>query len=161
MSVCGREKRQLCAIIESLRQMFGAGTREHQDKRKKVNTVFLCFLILIVFKSIEQVMVSNFPYVKGVRTRYVTTLTKNKTKQNGLDILDSDAKSQDETALIMKINRCIDRLQLYCEKVEIQTDKVAKIVDSSESELTAQLIAETDLVSLCNELCFRSQTIQR
>ena len=47
----------------------------------------------------------------------------------------------------MKINKCIDRLQLYCEKVEIQTDKVAEVVDSSESELIAQLIAETDLVS--------------
>ena len=69
--------------------MFGAGTRERQDKRNKVNTVFLCFLILIVFKSIKQVMASNSPYIKVVRTRYVTTLTKE--TQNGLDILDSDA----------------------------------------------------------------------
>lgn len=38
-------------------------------------------------------------------------------------------------------------MQLYCEKVEIQTDKVAEVVDSSESELIAQLIAETDLFS--------------
>ena len=92
MSVCGRDKRLLCAIIRSLRQMLGAGTRERQDKRSKVNTVFLCFLILIVFKSIKQVMASNIPYVKGVRTKYVTTLTTE--TQNGLDILDSDAKSK-------------------------------------------------------------------
>ena len=47
----------------------------------------------------------------------------------------------------MKINKCIDRLQLHCEKVEIQTDQVAEVVDSSESEVIAQLIEETDLVS--------------
>ena len=38
-------------------------------------------------------------------------------------------------------------MQLYSENVEIQTDKVAEVVDSSESELIAQLIAETNLVS--------------
>ena len=68
-------------------------------------------------------MASNLPYLKGVRTRYVNTLSKE--IDNAKDILVCDTKLVDETELILSINRCVERLQLYCDKVENQTDKLA------------------------------------
>ena len=51
------------------------------------------------------------PYLKGVRTRYVNILKK-ETKV-ALDLLAIDEHFVDETELILKINNCAERLQLY------------------------------------------------
>ena len=69
-------------------------------------------------------MTSNLPYLKGVRTRYVNTLTKK--TDIAKDILACDTKLVDETELTLSINRCVERLQLNCDKVENQTDKLAE-----------------------------------
>lgn len=87
------------------------------------------------------------PYLKGVRTRYVNILTKE--TQIGLDILASDIELIDETELTLKINKCIERLQSYCEKVENQTDKLAEAIGDSDTELTQQLITENE--SVCDK----------
>ena len=58
---------------------------------------------------------SNMPYLKGVRTRYVNILKK-ETKV-ALDLLAIDERLVDETELILKINNCVERLQLYNDKV--------------------------------------------
>ena len=91
-------------------------------------------------------------YLKGVRTRYINILAKE--TQIWLDILASDLEFEDETELTLKINKCTERLQLYCEKVETQTDKLAEAIDSSDTELTQQLITENE--SICD---FRPQAI--
>ena len=89
-------------------------------------------------------MASNLPYLKGVRTRYVNTLTKE--IDNAKDILACDTKLVDETELILSINRCVERLQLYCDKVENQTDKLAEALGVKDEELTKHLINENEVV---------------
>ena len=46
----------------------------------------------------------------------------------------------------MRCNSYIDRLQLYCEKVENQTKKLAEAVSDSDPELINQLISENESV---------------
>ena len=89
-------------------------------------------------------MASNLPYLKGVRTRYVNTLSKE--IDNAKDILVCDTKLVDETELILSINRCVERLQLYCDKVETQTDKLADALGVKDEELTKHLINENEVV---------------
>ena len=54
---------------------------------------------------------SNVPYLKGVRTRYVNIL--NKETADALDLLATAEYTVDETELILKLNNCVERLQLY------------------------------------------------
>ena len=89
-------------------------------------------------------MASNLPYLKGVRTRYVNTLSKE--IDNAKDIFACDTKLVDETELILSINRCVERLQLYCDKVENQTDKQADALGVKDEELTKHLINENEVV---------------
>ena len=70
-----------------------------QERRQRVNKKFMLpFLYHFVFKN----KVSNLPYLKGVRTRYINILKKE--THCGLEILASDIKSFDETELTLKIN---------------------------------------------------------
>ena len=92
-------------------------------------------------------MASNIPYLKGVRTRYVNTLKK-ETKV-GLDLLSIDTGFIDETELILKINNCVEPLQLYCDKVENQSEKLAEAVGDKDSDLTDLLVAENE--SVCDK----------
>ena len=71
-------------------------------------------------------MASNLPNLKEVRTRYVNILKKE--THIGLEILASDVNLFDETELALKINNCIVRLQIYCDNVENQTDKLAEAI---------------------------------
>lgn len=89
-------------------------------------------------------MASNLPYLKGVRTRYVNMLKKE--TDVGLDLLSRDIKVSDETELILSINRCVERLQLYCDKVENQTDKLADALGDKDEDLTERLITENEYV---------------
>ena len=89
-------------------------------------------------------MASNLPYLKGVRTRYVNILKKE--THIGLEILASDVKLFDETELTLKINNCIDRLQIYCDKVENQTDKLAEALGDKETEFSEQLVTENGTI---------------
>lgn len=89
-------------------------------------------------------MASNLPYLKGVRTRYVNMLTKE--IDVGLDLLTRDIKFADETELVLSINRCVERLQLYCDKVENQIDKLADALGDKDEDLTVRLITENEIV---------------
>lgn len=89
-------------------------------------------------------MASNVPYLKGVRTRYVNILKK-ETKV-GCDLLAIDTELVDETELILKVNNCVERLQLYSDKVEYQTEKLADAVGDSDTELTNLLVTENETV---------------
>ena len=61
-------------------------------------------------------------------------IVKKETKV-GLDLLGIDAGLIDETELILKINSCVERLQLYCDKVENKTEKLTEAVGDSGTEL--------------------------
>ena len=92
-------------------------------------------------------MVSNLSYLKGVRTRYINILQKE--MQCGLDILASDLELIDDTELILSVNKCVERLQLYCDKVENQTDKLAEAIGNKDADLSEQLVSEN--ASICDK----------
>ena len=89
-------------------------------------------------------MASNVPYLKGVRTRYVNILKKE--TKGGWDLLAIDTELFDEAELILKVNNCVERLQLYGDKVEFQTEKLADAVGDSDTELTNLLVTENETV---------------
>ena len=62
------------------------------------------------------------------------------------DILVCETKLMDGTELNLSINRCVERLQLYCNKVENQTDKLAEALGVKDEELTKHLINENEVV---------------
>lgn len=92
-------------------------------------------------------MASNIPYLKGVRTRYVNILKRE--TNVALDLLSIDTRLIDETELILKINNCVERLQLYCDKVENQTEKLAEAVGDKDTDLTDLLVSENE--SVCDK----------
>ena len=67
-------------------------------------------------------MAANTSYIKGVRTRYVNILKKE--TKIAQDLLASSGLFTDETEMIIKCNSCIERLQMYCDKVEKQIREV-------------------------------------
>ena len=92
-------------------------------------------------------MAPNLSYLKGVRTRYITILQKE--MQCDLDILASDLELIDDTELILSVNKCVERLQLYCDKVETQTDKLAEAIGNKDADLSEQLVSEN--TSICDK----------
>ena len=92
-------------------------------------------------------MASNLPYLKGVRTRYINIMKKE--TDCGLEILSSDVKLFDETDLTIKINNCVERLQIYCDKVENQSDKLGEAIGDTNKELSEQLVIENG--SICDK----------
>ena len=59
---------------------------------------------------------SNVPYLKGVRTRYVNILKKEIAID--FDLLAAAEYTVVQTELILKLNDCVERLQLYSDKVK-------------------------------------------
>ena len=51
--------------------------------------------------------------------------------------------------LIPKISNCIEKLHVYSEKIESQTEKLAETICDSDTELKAQLIYEN--MDICDE----------
>ena len=84
---------------------------------------------------------SNVPYLKDVRTRFVKKETT-----VALELLAIDEYLVDETELILKIKSCVERLQLYSDKVENQTEKLADAIGDSDTDFTKQLVTETETV---------------
>ena len=87
---------------------------------------------------------SNVPYLKGVRTRYVNILKKKITI--ALDLLAAAEYTVVETELILKLNNCVERLQLYSNKVENQSEKLADAIRGSDTEYTNILVTENEAV---------------
>ena len=85
-------------------------------------------------------MTSKVQYLKGVRTRYVNTLQK-ETKL-GQDLIPISGDVSDEIEFMIRCNSIIERIQLYHEKVENQTEKLAEAVDDSDEELIKQIVSE-------------------
>ena len=87
---------------------------------------------------------SNVPYLKGVRTRYVNILKKE--TANASDLLATAEYTVDETELILKLNNCVERLQLYSDKVENPSEKLADAIGGSDTEYTNVLVTENETV---------------
>ena len=87
-------------------------------------------------------MGSDIPYLKGVRTRYINIVKKETSV--GSDILALDPEIEEEKEVIPKIDNCIEKIQVYSEKVECQTEKLAEAIGDSDSVLTAKLIDENE-----------------
>ena len=79
-------------------------------------------------------MTSNLLYFKGVWTIFTNILKKE--TNCVLESLSSDVKLFDETDLTIKINSCFERLQIYCDKVENQSDKLAVAIGDMNKELS-------------------------
>ena len=145
--ICGEKKadQKGKATKQISATKFGAGTRElNQERRKRVNRNFV-----LHFENLceTRIMASNFSYLKGVRTRYIYILEKE--IQCGSDILASDLELIDKTILILSVNKCVERLQLYCDKVENQTDKLAEAIGNKDTDLSEQLVTEN--ASICDK----------
>ena len=89
-------------------------------------------------------MTSKVQYLKGVRTRYVNTLQK-ETKL-GQDLIPISGDVSDETEFMIRCNSSIERLQLYHEKVENQTEKLAEALGDSDEELIKQIVSENEVI---------------
>ena len=55
----------------------------------------------------------------------------------------------DETDLTIKINNCVEKLQIYCDKVENQSDKLAEAIVDMNKELSEQLVIVNG--SICDQ----------
>ena len=89
-------------------------------------------------------MTSKVQYLKGIRTRYVNTLQK-ETKL-GQDLIPISGDVSDEIEFMIRCNSSIERLQLYHEKVENQTEKLAEALGNSEKELNKQIVSENEVI---------------
>lgn len=89
-------------------------------------------------------------YAKGVRTRYRNTLSEEVSK--GKYIVKSDIHDLNKSELISDVDKCMAKLKLYTDKLEMQSDKVASVLSELEPENIELLskIAEED-ESLCSE----------
>ena len=87
---------------------------------------------------------SNVPYLKGVRTRYVSILKKE--TAIALDLLAAAEYTVDKTELILKLYYCVEWLQLYSDKVENQSEKLADAIGGSDTEYTNILVTENETV---------------
>ncbi|XP_045158369.2 uncharacterized protein LOC123524328 [Mercenaria mercenaria] len=90
---------------------------------------------------------ANIPYLKGVRTRYVNILKTEVEIAEG--ILQKDLEYCDKDEYVECVMKCVEKMQVYREKLENQTDKLASAL-SKEEETYIQTILEEDC-SLCEK----------
>ena len=90
---------------------------------------------------------ANVTYLKGIRTRYRNFLEKE------IEIANVMSRTISESAgvepLIELIGKCVEKLQMYTEKVEIQTEKLCSALDESESEFIENILGQDS--QLCAE----------
>ena len=65
----------------------------------------------------------------------------------------------DETDLTIKINNCVERLQIYCDKVENQFDKLAEAIGDMNKELSEQLVIVNG--SICDKAMECAMNLQQ
>ena len=93
-------------------------------------------------------MTSKVPYLKELgQSRYVKTLQKETKIVQDLIPVSSDVS--EETEFMIRCNSIIKRIQLYYEKVENQTEKLAEAAGDSDKELIKQLVIENE--TICDE----------
>lgn len=70
---------------------------------------------------------TSLSYLKGVKTRYRNILQTE--IQNGSEILSTEITPPDEQQYVLRASKCAEKLQMYVGKLEIQSDKVACVME--------------------------------
>ena len=94
-------------------------------------------IIILVITFINMASVSN---LKGVRTRYINVLKRD--IATGKDLLAISYESCDIEVNIADTTRCIKSLQVYSEKLEQQSEKLAIALDETDQEFVVQFTEE-------------------
>ena len=91
-------------------------------------------------------MASKLSYLKGVRTRYRNTLENE--LEYGQSILQDDTKQFDSEYITNEIMISIEKMKLYSEKLEKQTEKyVDALGDDTEEDIDEILEHDTRLIN--------------
>ena len=91
-------------------------------------------------------------YLKGVRTRYRNTLSS--AMEQADHILNDDFSGEDLEEEISGVERCLEKIKVYCEKLELQSEKVVSALDESEGEQSDEFLTED--TTLCSEAMEKS-----
>jgi hypothetical protein len=92
-----------------------------------------------------QLKVANIPYLKGVRTRFYNILSKEVDIADV--ILNENLVYADKGVLIQKTDKCIERMKIYREKLEIQTDRLASVLGDTDEEILTSLLEDDSLLT--------------
>ena len=77
-------------------------------------------------------MSTQISYLKGIRTRYRNFLEKEIAIAS--DILRYDPDQIDVERVLIEITKCVEKIKMYSEKVEIQTEKLSCALDETETD---------------------------
>lgn len=83
---------------------------------------------------------ANVSHLKGIRTRYRNILEKRIAECKG--ILSSDLEGCELEKHFATTNKCVSGLQVYNDKLEQQSEKLANALDSGEAVVIEQIIEE-------------------
>jgi len=83
---------------------------------------------------------SALSYLKGVRTRY-RNFIQSEIKQ-GVSILYTEVTKGEENEYVLKTSKCVEKLKLYVNKLEIQSNKVVSSVETEQTEEIEQIVEE-------------------
>ncbi|XP_053395705.1 uncharacterized protein LOC128555912 [Mercenaria mercenaria] len=91
-------------------------------------------------------------HLKGVRTRFRNVLKKN--IEAAKELLKCDVEFCDIDRNISETNKCMQSLKVYCEKLELQSEKLSGAVEETDTEFVQQITDEdselcTDAVECC------------
>ena len=104
-------------------------------------------------------MASKLSYLKGVRTRYRNTLENE--LEYGQSILKDDTKQFDSEYITNEITISIEKLKLYSEKLEKQTEKyVDALGDDTEEDIDEILEHDTRLINSVMDCYLKLQQLK-
>jgi hypothetical protein len=83
---------------------------------------------------------ANLSYLKGVGTRFRGILQKE--VELSVSVLQSEVLPSEEQEYILRTSKCIDRLKLYLNKLEIQSGKVAEAMGDDKQEEIDAIVEE-------------------
>ena len=87
---------------------------------------------------------ANLPYLKGVRTRYLNALGKEIKKGNQL--LDTDIHMVGTKDLLFDLNDCKERINLFTEKLQSQSDKLAESLGDSDVDFSEKIVDDDAVI---------------
>ncbi|CAG2219415.1 unnamed protein product [Mytilus edulis] len=79
-------------------------------------------------------------YLKGVRTRYRNCLQVE--IKSGLSILQTEVPLPEHQQYVFKSSKCVEKLKLYVNKLEVQSSKVADALGEEETEEIEKVVEE-------------------
>lgn len=96
---------------------------------------------------------SKLKYLKGIRTRYVNI--RQETIRHGNELIQSDISEKD---LSLKIKNCTERLNVFNEKFEAQSEKVTGELTDTDEDLVERILQEDEI--LCNSALTLCQNLK-